>query len=155
MTTIQTVVYSDNKFTGKRNYSLVVSTAPNFIYEQKGFWLLAEDDGFYSSYSIEFGSRGAFGGRKFDIPLKDGTVYKATGQVWDAFSRTLQPEPSLEVGVATLDQLKDCYVFFGGRVAVSKLEQALEQRPLMEYWDFDKYVRELKRGDYVALSTLR
>ena len=71
-----------NKY-GTQQY-LVLNREPVFLYERKCDWLIAEDCGFFDFYHYKrpSGSFYAFAGRKFDIPLKDGSVEKAYGQWW-------------------------------------------------------------------------
>jgi len=92
----------------------VLDRMPSFIYERKGNYLIGEDSGFFNFYGYEtpFGRFKAFADRKFDIPMKDGSVIQANGQWWDA----IPPDYSgllVRVGVGTVEKLNDCNVFCG------------------------------------------
>lgn len=103
------------------HYYVVVDRAPRLVYERRpGGMLVAADEGFYDVLQIEPGSTRAFAGREFDIALTDGTTLRAKGQVWS--SHIKHDEPTIEVGVATLEQLAQCYVFFGGTMSRAKLD---------------------------------
>ena len=90
-----------------KQISVVLDSMPVFLYERKGNRLEAEDDGFYNSYGFETPSKRwkAFAGRKFDIPLKDGTVEKAFGQWWDVDPKDLREE-TVNVGIGTIEMLR-------------------------------------------------
>ena len=72
-----------NKYSTQR--FVVLNRSPNFVYECKDTWLIAEDSGFFNFYYYErpSGSFFAFAGRKFDIKMQDGSIEKAYGQWWD------------------------------------------------------------------------
>ena len=95
-------------------HMLVVDRMPQFIYEQSGNSLVGVDSGFFKFYSFETPSPGweAFGGAKFDIPMKDGSVIKAHGQWWDWMPPDFA-ELTYDLGVNTTEGLSRCYVFMG------------------------------------------
>jgi hypothetical protein len=98
-------------------FYIVIDSPLDFKYERKGKYLIAEDSGFFRFYGYKrpVAEYKAFGGRKFGVSMKDGTVTEATGQWWDT-----EPEDYCGLlytcGVATLDELKERYVFRGARV---------------------------------------
>lgn len=124
----------------KNNYgtqTMVVIDKPlHFRYEREGSLLVADDEGWLQAYRLEYDRHAkAFAGREFEIPLLDGTTVKANGQWWD----TLHPrhEEATYVGVATLEQLEQCYVFCSGNVLTNKLERWLRTHTAAT--DYHKY----------------
>lgn len=122
---------------GIPHYYLVLDEMPKFVFERKGNRLDAEDDGFFESYGYEAPSERwqAFGGRKFDLPLKDGTVEHASGQWWwCAPLVSANPGKIVSVGLSTLENLGKCYVFTSGSIAKSKLDAWLsDNEPSTNY----------------------
>lgn len=122
--------------------SIIVSRYPDFRYEFRGpDYLLAEDDGFYNSYGYEEPDRysRAFAGRKFDIPLKDGGVVKAHGQWWAKWSIAQVSEPTIIVGVSTIEMLHQCYVFMSMRVKKSHIDEWMKRHaPASDYYKYNK-----------------
>ena len=90
---------------------IVVDKYPKFLYEKRGNWLIGEDSGFFNFYRYEK-CRGfeAFAGRKFTIPLKDGTKMEADGQWWDDIPMDYRGLVGRH-GVNTIKALKSCNVF--------------------------------------------
>jgi hypothetical protein len=79
----------------------------------------------------------AFGGREFDIPLDDGTTFHCAGDVWACGRRESDPKV-ISVGAKTLEQLKECYVFFTAHVTVDALAAWLaENEPSSDYHKYD------------------
>ena len=146
---IDVIIHSTNGFAGGdfKQVFLVLDKMPNFIYERKGNCLIASDDGFYDTlyYEKPFGRFKAFAGREFDIPLKDGTVEKATGQWWDGKHQENAPEPIVSVGYSTIEQLHRCYVFSGGHISKAKLDKWMEMNePSTDYRKYDMRLKEVK-----------
>ena len=119
---------------------LVLDEMPSFKYERIGQWLHAEDSGFFSQYKYDRPGPNwkAFAGRKFDIPMKDGTTEHAYGQWWDAINTELIGVETCSPGIKTLEKLEECYVFVGG-IAVKKsiVEDWLEENK--HSTDYSKY----------------
>jgi hypothetical protein len=117
-------------------YYVVVDRAPKHVYQRDGNHLTAHDSGFYDFMQIEPGSRNAFAGRKFSINLTDGSQFECNGQVWSV--GPIGGIDAVQVGVATLQQLESCYVFFGGYVAREKLLAWLaSNKPSRDYYKYD------------------
>ena len=126
---------------GHKQLFVVIDFPLNFLYERKGKYLVAHDDGFYSCYEYGECSPGwqAFAGRKFDIPMKDGSIVKAFGQWWDGGHAKNAPEHIVPIGVATIPQLHSCYVFSAGHISKAKLDEWLSHNePSTEYHKYDK-----------------
>lgn len=90
---------------------LVLNRNPNYVYRRVSpTLLLAEDGPFCSVYGFQApqGRFKAFAGRKFDIPLEDGTVEKAHGQWWDCGYTG-----KVQVIYKSKASLEECYVFAG------------------------------------------
>lgn len=94
----------------------------------------------------------AFGGRKFEIELDDGSKFPCNGDVWSCAPPKGFEPATIQVGVATLSQLNDCYVFFSGNISKSALEKWLsENEPSTDYYKYD----EKRRWWRDVLPTLR
>jgi hypothetical protein len=92
----------------------IIDRAPVFLYERNGIWLTAEDSGFFNFYYHENPTQysKAFAGRKFTIPLKDGSCIEANGQWWSG----LKPDYNnllISVSAETPENLGQCNVFRG------------------------------------------
>jgi hypothetical protein len=117
-------------------YYVVANRAPQHVYQRDGNYLTAHDSGFYDFMQIEPGSRDAFAGRKFSIQLTDGSQFECDGQVWSR--APIGGIDAVQVGVATLQALENCYCFFGGYVAREKLEAWLAvNKPSGDYYKYD------------------
>lgn len=94
------------KFNQGRAY--VFNRKPILKYEREGRKLVGRDGPFLNTYAYGRPSKGweAFGGRKFDIPMLDGSVTNAFGQWWSAVSNG-----AVSVNYGTIDELKRCYVY--------------------------------------------
>ena len=131
---------------------LVLNHEPQYLYERKEIWLIGEDSGFFSFYKYDRPSVGffAFAGRKFDIPLKNGSIEKAYGQWWDA---TPDDYYGLiyETGYGTLDSLSKCNVFCSVRVDRLIVDKWLaENKPSNNYNRYDK--RHADFGKQIIVS---
>lgn len=120
---------------------IVIDRKPEYKYERRDNWLIAEDYGFFSFYRYNRPSKGfyAFAGRKFDIPMIDGTIEKAYGQWWDGVPKEYQGS-LVSCGVSTLEEVKSCYVFYGGRCFDKGLLDTWlsENEPSNNYEKYDK-----------------
>lgn len=131
------VILHENCY-GFTQVMVVVDEPIKHVYQKTGNYLLSCDDGFYDFLAIEPGSSDAFGGRKFDIQLSDGETYHCHGQVWSV-GPPKDLEPTKQVGVATIEQLNKCYVFYGGNVGSAKLNDWLSNnKPSKNYYKYDK-----------------
>lgn len=118
------------------SYYVVVDRAPKLVYQREGNRLTAHDSGFYDFMAIENGSRGAFAGREFSITLTDGSAIQCVGQVWSC--GPFDGIDAVQVGVATLASLEQCYVFSAGYLAREKLAAWLaENKPSGDYYKYD------------------
>lgn len=132
------VIARQQPYGGSTSYYLVIDRSPVRVYERTGNMLVSHDSGFYDFLGIKPGSKGAFGGREFDIKLTDGSTYHCDGQVW-ACGRPEGVEPTVEVGVSTLEHLRNCYVFCGASVSRALLEQWLAANtPSNRYYKYDR-----------------
>jgi hypothetical protein len=137
-------------YKGFKQTFVVIDRPLHFFYEHKGNCLVASDNGWYSSFYYERPVKNwqAFGGRKFDIPMKDGTVIRATGEWWDGKHQENAPEEIASVGMATIDQLNTCYVFSSGYVSKVKLDTWLNENApctVYDWYDTRRIEQELRR----------
>jgi len=131
---------------------IVTSRKPEFLYERKNGWLIAEDSGFFSFYKHDWpsGRFYAFAGRKFDIPMMDGSVEKAYGQWWygvpDDYCGLLA-----HIGCGTPDSLGKCNVFCSGEIDPVLIEEWIaENNPSNNYHKYDK--RHADYGKHTIIS---
>lgn len=113
--------------------------------------IIGEDEGALSFYKREFLTlpfgKTAFGGRKFTLTLTDGTVEKCWGQWWDGITdsaRELFSSTRIKhFAWNTADELKNCYVFYGGECEAAWLEK-LEAEYQGKLYDYDEYEKIIK-----------
>lgn len=129
--------------------AFVLNRAPKFVYERHGNDLIATDGIFRACYRYArpWGRFEAFSGRKFSIPLADGSFEEATGQWWDAHI-----EGMASIGYATKAQLLACYVFTGGAMAdpdeLSRL-RATYAGEVYPYWAYEALIKlPVERKNY-------
>ena len=99
----------------------------------------------------------AFGGREFDLPMKDGSVTHCYGQYWDgrvAEAEKVVGEEIAEIGASTKEELNRCYVFTGRKISKRKLEEMIEEfeasHPGYEplgYWEYEDMLKREGRKD--------
>lgn len=133
------VIHNYSQYSTTPQVFVVISRRPKFVYEKRGNNLVAHDGGFYDYMYIEQPSRAfqAFGGREFDIQLIDGSTMHCKGQVWSG-RKVEQVEPMIEVGCATLDQLRECYCFFGAQISKAKYDDWMATNtPSYNYEKYD------------------
>lgn len=120
----------------------VLDKMPEFKYKEfktkRGTRALLSKDGIFSSlyyYDRPTKNFQAFAGRKFDIPMEDGSIIEASGQWWDG-----SPENTTSVGISTIEKLEECYVFFSSNVEEDKFKQITENwnKPSNNYHKYDK-----------------
>ncbi len=138
--------------------ALVFDELPELVYTKYGPSTIVGKSGIFSScYGKAFdpGAK-AFGGRKFDLQLTDGTVEHCDGQWWSSVTTQAlsalgvsDDNPLVSVTAKTLDELKKCYVFHG-YTSTRKEYQDLRGTytgPVYEYHEYEKIVRNLKTVD--------
>ncbi len=141
------VIATTSPYGKHTQYHVVVDRSPKFTYRRgdEEVWhsyrkqrrLLAHDSGFYSFMVERPGTKDAFAGRKFTINLDDGGTLECDGHVWDEFDPSA-PEPTTQVGVATIEQLEKCYCFFGGQISIAKLQAWLDENTASRrYYKYD------------------
>lgn len=125
---------------GIDHWCLLLDEMPTFLFERQGKYLFAECDGFSRCYEYETPGPNwqAFGGAKFDIPMKDGSVEHAHGQWWDRSPLGMKErQPRTSVGIATREMLNKCYVFVAGVIETEKLEEWLgNNSPATDYYKY-------------------
>ena len=115
---------------GFTQVSVVVDKMPRSIWRKiDQANLILEDDGFYKGlqYGAPTRSMKAFAGAEFDINLDDGTKIRATGQWWDCVPDVGEDVDLVSVGVATIEELNKCNVFFAFSMDKKKLDAWLEK----------------------------
>lgn len=121
---------------------LVIDELPDLKYQallKSGRRVLFAKDGIFSGlYYYESPSENwkAFAGRKFDIPMIDGTITKAFGQWWYGLSGN----DVISVGIGTPEGLGKCNVFCSCEVRKGIAEQIFKNfsKPSNNYHKYDK-----------------
>lgn len=103
-------------------------------YEEHGGLLIGSDERgiFYDClyYDRPSPNMRAFGGREFDLPMKDGTMTHCNGQYWYgriSDAEKVVGEEIAEIGASTKEELKQCYVFTNRNISAKKLEEMIEE----------------------------
>ena len=105
-----------------QSYAYVFDEIPPRLYEQHGNLLIGSDDSktfldcLHYQYPVgrkEYGAY-AFGGREFDLPLRNGGSVHCWGQYWDG--RSAECGKILNVKICSLtastkEELSKCYAF--------------------------------------------
>ncbi|MBO1003150.1 hypothetical protein [Pseudogracilibacillus auburnensis] len=127
--------------------ALVLKKPLKFTYEKHGDLLIGTDNlGVFVNiflYRRPVGKWKAFGGREFDIPMKDGSVIKATGQWWDGgLSRAeeILGQEIVNVTAEDIESLKSCYVYCGIYAFKDKYEELIKgyKGEVYGYREFEK-----------------
>ena len=134
------------------NHEAYVLEEPvNFIYTKHGKDTIIGTDGcFLMCYGYETPSKGweAFAGRKFDLPLSDGTVEHCCGQWWMGVNNRAKEvvgEEIISVAQEDIKRLKECYIFAGCCGIKNKVEQ-LRSEYSGKVYEYNEY-RNLLRGE--------
>lgn len=115
---------------------VVVDRMPKRVYTRTGKLLVSNDSGFYDFLAIE-GGTDAFGGHKFNIELDDGSTFECRGQVWSC-GAPKGTEPTVQLGIGTIESLRECYVFSSASVSKSRLQEWLDaNEPSTDYRKYD------------------
>ncbi len=136
----------------------VLNRHPEYVYQRDGDILWACDTGFYSVYKYDAPRRPinpnwsgwrAFAGRKFTLPMKDGTITECHGQYWDAGQGELSKKLNItleHVTMETIPELQKCYVFCG-----SSIESEYRKKLRAEYtgcvYPYSEYEKIIKYDD--------
>ena len=136
----------------------VLNRRPEYIYQRDGNLLWAHDTGFYNVYKYDAPRRPinpnwsgwqAFAGRKFTLPMKDGSVTECTGQWWDAGQGEISKKLNItleHVTMETIPGLIKCYVFCG-----SSIESEYREKLRSEYtgcvYPYREYEKLIKYDD--------
>jgi len=88
----------------------------------------------------------AFSGRKFDLPLTDGTIEHCYGQWWDAITETARKiinDKIIRVTACDIKSLKECYVFYGYYAKKTDIENLRSgyTGKIYDYWEYDKLLK--------------
>ena len=112
---------------------VVLNRMPKKLYEQKGRWLVGNDGPIWDVLEISPGSTKAFGGRKFDLQMKDGSVFNCVGQVWASSNKELTP-PVYALAASTAAELYRCNVFCSALIEKTLVDEWLAvNRPSNNY----------------------
>lgn len=129
--------------------ALVLSEKPKITYEKYGNVLLGLDEHgvFAGNYIHEAPSERwkAFAGRKFDIPMSDGSIIKAERQWWDGGLNQFKEILGCNIIHATardIVSLKNCYVFCGYS-AVEEEYIKLRETYTGKIYEYREYERKI------------
>jgi hypothetical protein len=146
--TVETVVkFNDGE-------ALVLNEHPIIKYEKHGNYLFGIDQYgvFVNVYFYDKPSPNwqAFAGRKFNIPMADGTFIEAEGQWWDGGTDELGKALGSEiipVTINTRQDLENCYVFCGLRAdekEYQKLRNSYKGK-IYGYWEYEALIKNLAK----------
>lgn len=129
-------------------------------YEKHGDLLIGSDETqtffnvlYYSPCSGDptFGGNYAFGGRKFDLLMKDGTITQCYGQYWAGEYSEAEKILGIKFSncpYGTLDSLKKCYVFYNGIIDEIKLQTMIDKffiaNPNYKSWEYEDYKKHIE-----------
>lgn len=131
------------------NLYVVVDKMPDFLFERKtepdGRFLVGENSGFFIFYKYGEPSRHfqAFGGRKFDIPLLDGGVVKASGEWWDSTPDSYHGM-LYSIGIGTPSELGSCNVYTAIHADAMMIDEFIAKNELSN--NYNKY--DKRHSDY-------
>lgn len=143
--------------------AMVLDEAPKLTYKKAESVILGSDGTFLQTYFYDRPSPGweAFAGRKFDLIMEDGSVEHCYGQWWDGVMeghRKMVDGDIISVTAASIDHLRECYVFCGYKGVKHKIDELLAAYKGMvyEYWDFEMLITKnpYRRRKHVLLPLL-
>lgn len=144
------MVNNDEALVLNRPLNLLYEEAEVEVWGRKRRGLLGKDGPFRAMYYHKQprGRFKAFGGRKFEIPLRDGGFEQADGQWWHTDISGLN-----RIAYQTKAALQKCYVFSGGYgVDDEALQEMLLEYdgPTYAYWDYEKVIKydDMRMGFY-------
>lgn len=136
-------------------YAYVLNRNVNFLYtKMDDETIIGYDEEIYQFYKKDrFGTNWkAFGGRKFELKLTDGSVEKCYGQWWDGITKTAQElfkdKRMKYFSFSTDEALKRCYVYTGATCDAEWLEK-LDAEYTGKIYDYYEYEKILKGGGKV------
>lgn len=132
------IINHKNKYATQR--FMVLNRNPVYVYERKGKWLIAEDSGIFNFlfYEKPSGRFYAFAGRKFEIPMKDGSIESAFGQWWDGIPGDYEGL-LYRIGCGTPENLSKCNVFCSSNIDPVIVDDWLSKnKPTNNYNKYDK-----------------
>lgn len=152
--------------------AFVFDEIPDLVYTKYGNdTIIGESGPFYTCYGYSKPSDGfkAFGGRKFDITLSDGTTEHCYGQWWDGVTNLAKKELNIDGVERTLIRvtaedfktLTNCYVYCGFYAIESEMREMRKKYDgkVYEYYEFENEVispiRELAKEEYRISITER
>lgn len=143
------------------HHAYVLDEDYSLTYEKHGGLLIGSDETqtffdvlyhFPCGGDRTFGGNYAFGGREFDLNMKDGTKTHCYGQYWSGKFGEAEKILGIEFADFThksVDILKKCYVFYSGTADKAKLQAMLDEflaehpdYELWDYWEYEKHIKE-------------
>lgn len=120
---------SYNEYTG---YHLCVDKIPEITYEKVGSHYVGtatyRNQIIFSDF-LKYGKSTkyskAFAGREITLKMKDGSTQIIKDDWWDAGSYTEDGTKYIHVGLATIDSLRNCYVFYAYNINEKFLKKML------------------------------
>lgn len=140
---------------GSQNFLVFDEPVGQLTYEEHGRLMIGSDARgiFYDClyYERPTPHMKAFGGREFDLHMKDGSVTHCNGQYWygrvDEAGKVVGEEIT-EIGASTKEDLKRCFVFASRNISRRRLEEMLkefeESHPGYEPFEYRQYEDMLK-----------
>lgn len=128
----------------------VLDKPVEYKYYKQGNMIIGLDDSctFVQCYYYDRPTPGfyAFGGHKFDIQLENGEVEHCYGQWWDGGyvkAEKLLGEKLVNVTYRSIDDLKNCYVFFGGAAIDRNIDELRHSYSgkIHGYWEYEAILK--------------
>jgi hypothetical protein len=127
---------------------LMVDEIPKITYEKIGESYVGSDEegifNYYLKYKYGSGNFKAFAGREFPIELKDGTIVRLKDHWWDAGVYDKENE-YVNVGLGTLEDLQDCYIYCSYNIKKDKLKELindyLSRDKFYNYYEIEKWAK--------------
>lgn len=133
---------NERTIVGRQSFSLFENKTIIVYNEHIASLLKTKPYTIYSVYRKIDGSKEAFGGRVFEIPLANGLTVHAHGDWWHS---TLGDNYS-EICVGNVADLKKCYVFYAYDILKDEhfclLKEAIQGNvPQYEYWEYENILK--------------
>lgn len=128
--------------------AFVLNRMPELEYSRYGDTIVGTDGTFHECYGkwIDPVDK-AFGGREFELRMKDGEVVHCKGQWWSSITakaRKVIGENIIPLTLSTVEELRECYVFSGGIEGTREKIAVLRAEYEGPIYDYDEYRKILK-----------
>ena len=135
------------RFNKRRAYA--INRMPSLKYTRCGDLLIGRDGPFAATLKYEKPTKWgkAFAGRKFNIPMVDGSITEASGQWWHVGTKGAIP-----VTINTIESLKRCYVYIGSNCDPDHWQKLVDEYESTKgfYYDYYDYEKLITYDDLIS-----